>query len=115
MILSIYAGRVFDLMVIKGADLAAKGENQRTATIPLPADRGPIYDSTGAVLALTVESRNVTADQNLIKDPADAAASSGRPARDGPGGAAAPADGHRQVRVRGQGRHPGEVATGQGS
>jgi cell division protein FtsI (penicillin-binding protein 3) len=74
MILSIYAGRIFDLMVLKGADLAAKGQTQRMRTLPLPADRGPIYDAKGAPLAITVESRNVTADQNLIKDPAEAAA-----------------------------------------
>ena len=74
MILSIYAGRIFDLMVLKGADLASKGQNQRMRTLPLPADRGPIYDSEGAPLAITVESRNVTADQNLIEDPAEAAA-----------------------------------------
>ncbi len=73
-ILSIYAGRIFDLMVIKGSDLAAQGQNQRMRTLPLPADRGPIYDSEGAPLAITVESRNVTADQNLIQDPAEAAA-----------------------------------------
>jgi cell division protein FtsI (penicillin-binding protein 3) len=73
-ILSIYAGRVFDLMVIQGTDLAAQGQNQRSRTLPLPADRGPIYDSEGAPLAITVESRNVTADQNLIEDPAEAAA-----------------------------------------
>ena len=73
-ILSIYAGRVFDLMVVDGATLAAKGEAQRLRTTPLIADRGPIYDSKGTVLAQTVESRNITADQTLIKDPAAAAA-----------------------------------------
>ena len=74
MLLSIYAGRIFDLMVLKGDELATMGQNQRSRTLPLPADRGPIYDSEGAPLAITVESRNVTADQNLIKDPAEAAA-----------------------------------------
>ncbi|MGB8020672.1 MAG: penicillin-binding protein 2 [Candidatus Nanopelagicales bacterium] len=73
-ILSVYAGRIFDIMVIDGSRLAEKGQNQRTRTLPLPADRGTIYDSAGAPLAVTVESRNVTADQNLIKDPAAAAA-----------------------------------------
>ncbi len=73
MLLSIYAGRVFDLMVLKGDDLATMGQNQRSRTLPLPADRGPIYDSQGAPLAITVESRNVTADQNLIENPAEAA------------------------------------------
>ncbi len=73
-VLSIYAGRIFDLMVVQGSTLAAKGQSMRTRTLPLPADRGPIYDSQGAPLAITVESRNVTADQNLIRDPAEAAA-----------------------------------------
>ncbi len=74
MLLSIYAGRIFDLMVVKGDQLATQGQNQRSRTLPLPADRGPIYDSEGAPLAITVESRHVTADQNLIEDPAAAAA-----------------------------------------
>ncbi len=74
MVLSIYAGRIFDLMVVSGPELAAKGQSLRLRTTVLPADRGTIYDSTGAPLAITVESRNITADQTLIKDPADAAA-----------------------------------------
>ncbi len=74
MVLSIYAGRVFDLMVVKGSTLAEQGQSQRMRALPLPADRGPIYDAAGAPLAITVESRNVTADQNLIEDPAEAAA-----------------------------------------
>lgn len=73
-ILSIYAGRIFDLMVVQGSTLAAEGQRQRMRTTALPADRGPIYDSEGAPLAITVESRTITADQNLIKDPAGAAA-----------------------------------------
>ncbi len=73
MLLSIYAGRVFDLMIIKGDGLAARGENQRIRTNPLPADRGPIYDSEGAPLAITVESRDIIANQRQIEDPATAA------------------------------------------
>ena len=73
-VLSIYAGRIFDLMVVNGDALAEAGQNQRIRTLPMPADRGTIYDSEGAPLAITVESRNVTADQNLIEDPAEAAA-----------------------------------------
>jgi cell division protein FtsI (penicillin-binding protein 3) len=72
-VLSIYAGRIFDLMVIQGDELAQRGQGQRSRTLPLPADRGPIYDSEGAPLAVAVESRNVTADQKLIEDPAKAA------------------------------------------
>ncbi len=74
MLLSIYAGRVFDLMIIKGDGLATRGEQQRARTTALPADRGPIYDSEGAPLAITVESRNVTANQRQIEDPQAAAA-----------------------------------------
>ncbi|MGV1005367.1 MAG: peptidoglycan D,D-transpeptidase FtsI family protein [Candidatus Nanopelagicales bacterium] len=72
-VLSIYAGRVFDLMVVKGDSLAQKGQNQRIRTYALPADRGTIYDSQGAPLAISVESRNLTADQRLITDPHKAA------------------------------------------
>lgn len=73
-ILSIYAGRIFELMIVQGDDLARKGQNQRIRTFPLPADRGPIYDSQGAPLAITVESRNLTVDQTLVRDPARDAA-----------------------------------------
>lgn len=73
-VLSIYAGRVIDLMVVQGPTLAADGQKQRLRAYPLPADRGPIHDSTGALLAVTVEARNLTADQTLISDPAAAAA-----------------------------------------
>ena len=96
MILSIYAGRVFDLMVIKGADLAAKGESQRQPDASRCRPTAARSTTPRAPpLAITVESRNVTADQNLIKDPAAAAALPGPDARDGPGRAAGQADGHR--------------------
>ena len=54
-VLSIYAGRIFDLMVVHGEALAHAGQSQRIRTLPLPADRGTIYDSEGAPLAITVE------------------------------------------------------------
>lgn len=72
-VLSVYAARVFDLMVIQGPELAAEGTKWRQQTVPLLADRGTIYDQRGAILAQTVESRNITADQTQIKDPAKAA------------------------------------------
>ena len=72
-VLSVYAARVFDLMVIQGPELAATGTKWRQQTVPLLADRGTIYDQKGAILAQTVESRNITADQTQIKDPAKAA------------------------------------------
>ncbi len=73
-VLSIYAGRVFDLMIVRGADLAARGQGQRHHTDTLLADRGTIYDSQGAPLAITVESRNLVTDQTLVLDPEQAAA-----------------------------------------
>ncbi len=74
MLLSIYAGRVFDLMVLNGDKAAELGQRQRSLTVDLPADRGPIYDSEGAPLAITVESRRIIADQTAVSDPAEAAA-----------------------------------------
>lgn len=68
--LSIFAVRLVDLQVIRGEVLAAKAMDQRLRTTELLAPRGAITDVKGVPLAVTVEARNVTADQTLITDPA---------------------------------------------
>lgn len=73
-VLSIYAGRVFDLMIVRGPDLAAQGQELRHRTSTLLADRGTIYDSQGEPLAITVESRDLVADQSIVVNPEQAAA-----------------------------------------
>ncbi|MDO8731760.1 MAG: penicillin-binding protein 2 [Actinomycetota bacterium] len=69
MAFSIFALRLVDLQVIKGPELASEALNQRLRTTELPATRGSILDTHGAPLAVTVEARNVTADQTLVTDP----------------------------------------------
>ncbi len=74
MILSLFAGRLIELQVVRSSDLAAEGLNQRLRISVLPADRGGIFDSQGRPLAQTVEVRNITADQTMVNRPAQTAA-----------------------------------------
>lgn len=69
-ILTIFAGRLFEIQGIRGDALASAALDQRLRTTDLPAARGAILDSAGQPLAVTVEARNLTADQTLITDPA---------------------------------------------
>ncbi len=69
LIFMIFAGRLVDLQAIKGSDLAAAALDQRLRTVDLPAERGSILDSSGAPLAITVDAKNVTADQTMIDEP----------------------------------------------
>ena len=66
---SLFAVRLVDLQAIRGDALAAKALGQRLETTPITAQRGAILDNSGQALALTVEARNVTADQTLVTDP----------------------------------------------
>ena len=68
-ILTIFAGRLLELQAFRGDVLAAAAVDQRTRTVTVLADRGPITDRNGAPLASTVEARHLTADQTLIADP----------------------------------------------
>ena len=68
MILSLFVGRLVELQGIRSDELAAQGLQQRLQAYEIPADRGTIYDSQGHPLAQTVEVRNITADQTMIRD-----------------------------------------------
>lgn len=70
MIVSLFTIRLVDLQAVRGEALADAALNQRLRTLEVPATRGSIVDRTGQPLAVTVEARNVTADQTLIDDPA---------------------------------------------
>ncbi len=74
MVLSIFAIRLVDLQAVRGDALASEALDQRLRTVKLPALRGAILDSEGEPLALTLEARNITADQTLIEDPIAAGA-----------------------------------------
>jgi cell division protein FtsI (penicillin-binding protein 3) len=72
-VLSLFAGRLVELQVLRSGELASAGLDQRLRTSVIPADRGVISDSSGRPLAQTVEVRNITADQTLVEDPAKTA------------------------------------------
>jgi cell division protein FtsI (penicillin-binding protein 3) len=69
-IASLFATRLVDLQAVRGEALADAALSQRLRTLEVPAYRGSILDRTGQPLAVTVEARNITADQTLIEDPA---------------------------------------------
>lgn len=69
-IASIFATRLVDLQAVRGEALADAALSQRLRTLEVPAYRGSIVDRSGQPLAVTVEARNITADQTLIDDPA---------------------------------------------
>ena len=69
-IASIFATRLVDLQEVRGEALADAALSQRLRTLEVPAYRGSILDRSGQPLAVTVEARNITADQSLIEDPA---------------------------------------------
>jgi cell division protein FtsI (penicillin-binding protein 3) len=73
-VLSLFAGRLVELQAVRGEALASAALNQRLTTEDLPAERGAIVDSRGEPFAITVEARNITADQTLVTDPAVVAA-----------------------------------------
>ncbi len=70
MVLSLFAGRLVELQAVDRNDLAAEASGLHTRTVALPASRGDITDANGVVLATSVEARNITADQTLVKKPA---------------------------------------------
>jgi len=68
------SGRLVQVQAV-GADwYANKGLRQRLATVPLPAERGSIFDRDGRDLAISVQRETVWADPALIVDPVAAAA-----------------------------------------
>lgn len=69
-IASIFATRLVDLQAVRGEALADAALTQRLRTMEIPAYRGSILDRSGQALAVTVEARDITADQTLIEDPA---------------------------------------------
>ncbi|CAB4916877.1 MAG: penicillin-binding protein 2 [Actinobacteria bacterium] len=73
LVLGAFAARLIELQAVKGQALAGQALDQRLRTVTLPALRGSIVDAKGAILAATVESRDVTADQTMIVDPRAAA------------------------------------------
>jgi cell division protein FtsI (penicillin-binding protein 3) len=65
-VFTVFGGRLFQLQGLDASALAAKALRSRSTTQALPAHRGDILDASGAVLATTVERRNITVDQTLV-------------------------------------------------
>lgn len=70
MVLLVFGVRLIDLQAVRGSELASSALDQRLRTTEIPAQRGSILDASGAPLAITVDAKNVTADQTMIDEPA---------------------------------------------
>jgi len=60
--------RLVDVQVFHSAQYRAEGRNEQAVTFVVPALRGGIYDRSGAVLALSVPTKKVVADDFQISD-----------------------------------------------
>lgn len=58
-VFAIYIGRLYTLQIIEGPQWLAKADDNRTASINIPAPRGVITDRNGIVLARNIPSYNV--------------------------------------------------------
>jgi len=68
-ILVVFVIKLIDVQALTAPTYAGAATASREVTSVIPATRGTITDANGVALALTVQARNVTADQTLIKDP----------------------------------------------
>lgn len=64
--IALLAVRLFDLQFLRSDGLAASADAFRTRTYTLHAERGDIKDSSGSVLATSVERYNLGVNQKLI-------------------------------------------------
>jgi cell division protein FtsI (penicillin-binding protein 3) len=67
-------GRLVQLQVVSAGEYAARGLAQRLHTLPIPAERGTIFDRNGNELSMSVRQSTVYADPSLVKDPVATAA-----------------------------------------
>jgi cell division protein FtsI (penicillin-binding protein 3) len=66
--------RLVDLQVVSPGRYAAAGIAQRLRTVPLPAERGSIFDRNGNDLAMSVPHKTVWADPQAVTRPGATAA-----------------------------------------
>ncbi|MBP7765136.1 MAG: transpeptidase family protein [Deltaproteobacteria bacterium] len=64
--------RAFQLQVLSGEQLKKLAQRQHITTLPIPSERGMIYDRNGEKLAMSVLADSVCADPTRITDPAKA-------------------------------------------
>ena len=63
------ASKLADLQVLNPGRYRQVGEEQRTISQRIAADRGTIYDRTGVELAMSKPSQSVFVDPTMIDDP----------------------------------------------
>ncbi|WCO65226.1 penicillin-binding protein 2 [Iamia majanohamensis] len=73
-LLGVVGVRLVDVQVRHPDRYLAEGEDQRIASVTLPAGRGALVDRDGQALALSVPRRTVYADPSIIDDPGAVAA-----------------------------------------
>jgi cell division protein FtsI (penicillin-binding protein 3) len=73
-VLSLFGARLVQLQGLDATTYAAEAEQGRLRTMTLPAVRGTITDRNGVALATTVDAVNITADQTLVEQYSDPAA-----------------------------------------
>lgn len=74
LILLAIASRTAYLQVVASDVYVEKGLDLRVRSITLPADRGSIFDRNGSELAMSVPSKTVVADPQMVAHPSEAAA-----------------------------------------
>jgi cell division protein FtsI (penicillin-binding protein 3) len=72
-VLSLFAGRLFQIQGLEASAYAAEADQHRTQSQTISAVRGTISDADGVALATTVEARDITVDQTRVVDPAASA------------------------------------------
>lgn len=61
--------RLFEIQVVRAPELAEKGLSQRLVTREMAPQRGKIFDRTGNLLAMTVESQSLFAVPDQVTEP----------------------------------------------
>jgi cell division protein FtsI/penicillin-binding protein 2 len=61
--------RLFEIQVVRADELAEEGLSQRLVTRPLAPQRGKVFDRTGNLLAMTVESQSIFAVPDQVTEP----------------------------------------------
>lgn len=67
-VLVVFGARLFQIQGVDAEVIAAQALENRSASTRLPAQRGDILDSTGAVLATSVQRRHITVDQTVVTE-----------------------------------------------
>lgn len=68
------SARLVQVQAVGADSYASRGLKQRLATVPLPAERGSIFDREGRDFAISVQRETIWADPTLIVDPVGDAA-----------------------------------------